>query len=264
MLSQVLFNEESRTIPYIFKVNFQGKTEFTAKNDRAPERLFEFHQDMLIKDSSSITALLLRLFNNYELDVSLGDIVTAEHKQEQNDFLRAVMNTRVMKLTMDFLVKRGLVPVDNGTQLTLLQDLWFTPYSRGKGIVGSSSFEYVFMAEIRNQNVLGLHNWIYFAEQEHQGHADYKGWISRVDSGKLNKFALAMRSTFYDLRSPYNSFLVGSSPELEMSLFTVCFLVMPEKQPCEIRLGRAKLSIVLHTRMWMGKRVIDTAYIELL
>lgn len=41
------------------------------------------------------------------------------------------------------------------------------------------------MAELRGDTVLGLHNWLYFAEQEQQGHVDYKGWISRADTGRV-------------------------------------------------------------------------------
>lgn len=70
--------------------------------------LFELHNDLLIRDANSTTALLLRLFNNYELDVSVPDEVTPEHEQEQLDFLRAVLNTRIMKLSMRFLVKKSM------------------------------------------------------------------------------------------------------------------------------------------------------------
>lgn len=70
--------------------------------------LFELHNDLLIRDGNSTTALLLRLFNNYELDVSVPDVVTPEHEQEQLDFLRAVLNTRIMKLSMRFLVKKSM------------------------------------------------------------------------------------------------------------------------------------------------------------
>lgn len=70
--------------------------------------LFKLHNDLLVRDANSTTALLQRLFNNYELDVTVPEQVTKEHEQEQLDFLRAVLNTRVMKLTMRFLVKKGM------------------------------------------------------------------------------------------------------------------------------------------------------------
>lgn len=262
-LSRTLFAEESAPSEYLFKVNLQSKTSSSARDDRASYPLFEMHNDLLAKNSNSTTALLQRLFNNYELDVGVAEQITADHEQEQLEFLRAVMNTRVMKLSMRFLVKKGIVSGDYDDQLKLLQDLWFTPYSRGKGIVGSSSFEHVFLAEIREHSVLGLHNWLYFAEQEQQGHVDYKGWLKRADTGRHNQFALTLRFSFFGIQKPVGGFLVGTSPELEMSLYTVCFLVTPEKEPCEIQLGTAKLDIVSHVWNWNNKRLIASAYVEI-
>ncbi|KAH8417159.1 hypothetical protein KR222_005192 [Zaprionus bogoriensis] len=261
-LSQTLFAEESESSPYLYKVNLQGKTSSGARDDRAQQPLFELHNDLLVREANSTTALLQRLFNNYELDVSVPDQVTAEHEQEQLDFLRAVMNTRVMKLSMRFLAKRGIVSEEYDDQLKLLQELWFTPYSRGKGIVGSSSFEHVFMAELRDQTVLGMHNWLYFAEQEQQGHVDYKGWIKRADTGRPNQLAVSLRMSFYGVQKPFNGFLLGTSPELDLSLYTVCFLATPNKEPCDIQLGKARLSIVSHVWNWKGKRLIGTSYVE--
>ncbi|KAH8307538.1 hypothetical protein KR044_000765 [Drosophila immigrans] len=262
-LSRTLFAEESASSEYLFKVNLQGKTSSGARDDRAPLPLLELHNDLLARDANSTTSLLLRLFNNYEIDVGVPDQITEEHQHEQLEFLRAVMNTRVMKLSMRFLVKKNKVSGEYEDQLKLLQDLWFTPYSRGKGVVGSSSFEHIFLAETREHSVLGLHNWLYFAEQEHQGHVDYKGWIKRADTGRHNQFVLSFRFAFFGIQKPYSSFLVGTSAELEMSLYTVCFLVTPEKEPCEIQLGRAKLSIVSHAWSWKDKRLIASAYVAI-
>lgn len=69
--------------------------------------LFELHNDLLAKNGNSTTALLQRLFNNYELDVGVAEQITPDHEQEQLDFLRAVMNTRVMKLSMRFLERKS-------------------------------------------------------------------------------------------------------------------------------------------------------------
>lgn len=166
-------------------------------------------------------------------------------------------------------------------QLRLLQDLWFTPYSRGRGIVGSSSFEHVFMAELRDQKVLGLHNWLYFADQEQRGNVDYKGWLSHQNMGKVggparfwncqlkichtfqpNQMLLGLRHTFHNIRKPVNGFFVGTSPELELSLYTACFLTTAEEEPCHIQLGRVSATIVSHGWNWNGMRLIATAYPE--
>jgi len=95
----------SKTVVYIYAIHrlliFYNLLLFSTSS------LFELHQDLLAKDSNSTTALLMRLFDNYELDVAVAEHPTPEHIEEQHDFLRTVMNTRVMKLTMRYLVKKG-------------------------------------------------------------------------------------------------------------------------------------------------------------
>lgn len=78
-----------------------------------------------------------------------------------------------------------------------------------------------------------------------------------------NEFAVTLRMSFYGVTKPFNGFFVGTSPELEMSLYTVCFLATPDKQPCDIQLGKARMSIVSHVWTWKGKRLIGTAYVDI-
>ncbi|EDV49076.1 poly(U)-specific endoribonuclease homolog [Drosophila erecta] len=259
-LSKNLYAEETEVSPYLYKVNIQGKTTSGAHDDRAPRNLFELHQDLLARDANSTTALLMRLFDNYELDVAVPEHPTSEHVQEQHDFLRAVMGTRVMKLTMRFLVNKDIVSVEYEDQLRLLQELWFTPYSRARGIVSSSSFEHVFMAEIRDQKALGLHNWLYLADQEQRGNVDYKGWTKHKEMGKHNQMVLSVRHTFHNINKPVTGLFVGTSPELDMALYTACFLATPAEEPCHIQLGHASATIVSHEWKWNGMRLIGTAY----
>lgn len=52
---------------------------------------------------------------------------------------------------------------------------------------------------------------------------------------------------------------MGTSPELEMSLYTMCFLLSPGK-PCTVQLGQVKFTIITHVWDWHGKKTIATAY----
>lgn len=69
--------------------------------------------------------------------------------------------------------------------------MWFTQYSRGHGRLGSSGFEHVFLAEIKDRSILGLHNWIYFHEQEKLGHLDYKGHINKLNLEKVSSLSFS-------------------------------------------------------------------------
>lgn len=54
-------------------------------------------------------------------------------------------------------------------------------YSRGGGRIGSSGFEHVFLAEIKNNQLSGLHNWLYFNMQELTNKVNYLGYMKKID-----------------------------------------------------------------------------------
>lgn len=82
----------------------------------------------------------------------------------------------------------GIVSPDPKTHRDLVKELWFTQYSRGGGKIGSSGFEHVFVNEVKNGTIIGLHNWVYFHEEEKAGHLDYKGYLSQLDLGTVKNF----------------------------------------------------------------------------
>lgn len=126
------------------------------------------------------------LFNNYEIDTLVNEYVTPLEKKEENEFLDAVLSTPVMKHAMVFLQQKGKVTPDPQTHKELLKTIWFNMYSRGQGKIGSSGFEHVFLNEIKNSTVIGLHNWIYFYDEEKTGNLNYKGWSKKIDLGNVS------------------------------------------------------------------------------
>lgn len=89
---------------------------------------------------------------------------------------------------MSFLQQKDVVTADPATHKELLKTLWFGMYSRGQGKISSSGFEHVFLSEVKNGTVLGLHNWIYLAEEESARDLDYKGWLKKIDLGNVGTF----------------------------------------------------------------------------
>lgn len=79
----------------------------------------------------------------------------------------------------------GKVTPDPKTHRDLIKRIWFNMYSRGRGRIGSSAFEHVFLSETKNGTITGLHNWVYFHDEETAGRADYKGWLKKVELGKV-------------------------------------------------------------------------------
>lgn len=56
---------------------------------------------------------LRALFDNYEVDASNSENVTPNERQENADFINAVLDTKVMQTTMEFLNKKGLKTHNN-------------------------------------------------------------------------------------------------------------------------------------------------------
>ncbi|TMW54150.1 hypothetical protein DOY81_000734 [Sarcophaga bullata] len=185
------------------------------------------------------------LFNNYEEDTLVNEHVTPMERKEENDFVDAVMATNVMRQAMLFLQNKGIVTTDPKTHRDLVKELWFTQYSRGNGKIGSSGFEHVFVNEVKNGTIIGLHNWLYFADEEKAGRLDYKGYLNQLDLGTKAK-VLKVRFTHNGLNKPVNTLFVGTSPELELALYTVCFKLRPDRT-CPVSLGNSKFGVVTYS-----------------
>lgn len=91
-----------------------------------------------------------------------------------------------MQMTRSYLIKKGRIQNDPGSFKDKLYELWFTPYPRGSGHISSSGFEHVFAAEIKNRQISGLHNWIYFHEEEAKNNANYLGYLHKIDLGDVS------------------------------------------------------------------------------
>ena len=112
---------------------------------------------------------LTALYENYQPDVSVPEDRTRDEKSEEEALLDEMMKTKVMKETFDFLKANGLFTKSKAEFEDLLSELWFSVYSRGKRIKGSSGFEHVFLGEKKNGAVQGFHNWVYFNHLEEMG-----------------------------------------------------------------------------------------------
>lgn len=115
-------------------------------------------------------ARLLPLFNVYRADVNIAETFTAQQARDQNDFIDAVINTPTFRRAETFLQQNGL---PNG-RAAFVQN-WFDLYSRGNGALGSNGFEHVFMAETRDGSIMGVHQWIWFDDQNRRGLLNYRG-----------------------------------------------------------------------------------------
>lgn len=105
----------------------------------------------------------------------------------------------VVRHAMNFLQQKQIVTADPQSHRELLKTIWFNLYSRGGGKIGSSGFEHVFLSEVKNGTVMGLHNWIYLSEAESTGDLDYKGWTKKIDLGNVRLILRLKKIFLYSL-----------------------------------------------------------------
>ena len=92
-----------------------------------------------------------------------------------------------------------------------------------KKVYGSSGFEHVFVGEIRKKKVIGFHNWIQLYRQEMTGNLDYRGTMKNGSQGGGRVLTYNVR--WKDSEKPIGTSLIGVSPEFELALYTMVFLV---------------------------------------
>ncbi|ODM96550.1 Poly(U)-specific endoribonuclease [Orchesella cincta] len=182
-------------------VNLQGRTSSGSNQDLAPLPLLTVTAAAYSRPSIQ---KLISLHEIYDANVNIGETYSAAEEAKINEFLDAIFGTPIMQRAQSFLASKNL---PNGRDNFF--ELWFGLFSRGNGALGSCGLEHVFMAELRgSDDVLGFHNWVFFALEE-----------AASRKGSILEFTFDWNST----KKPISSMVIGTSPELELALYTVCF-----------------------------------------
>ncbi|VDD94611.1 unnamed protein product [Enterobius vermicularis] len=199
-------------------VNFQNMASHTKfDHDNAPSPLFTS-----VSERVSSTATM-KAFQKLQAlytkpDATVADENTPERIDAANAFLDAVLATDVMKTAWEFLTKSGLSTNDAAAFKKQLFSLWFTPFTRATAL-GSSSFETVFVGETHANDVVGLNYWYRFYLLEQDNKVNYHGWFTRQKGVQMElQFAWGSDHAVMD------SFLLGTSPEFDLTIYTVCAL----------------------------------------
>lgn len=131
---------------------------------------------------------VLALHDNYELSVKTKETVTPDERKEESDLLDKFLETNVVKAAMNFLADKGYIPKEEYEYKDILKAIWFTQFKRIEGDASSSGFETVYLAEQFDNEIIGLHNWIYFAKQEEANNLNYLGYIQEKKLASVSIF----------------------------------------------------------------------------
>uniref|UniRef100_A0A8C6ZJV5 Uridylate-specific endoribonuclease n=1 Tax=Nothoprocta perdicaria TaxID=30464 RepID=A0A8C6ZJV5_NOTPE len=263
-ISEQLYHaDHNRAKPTDITINpqYQVSPDQTGdQEDLSPEPLYQYVNEELF--SKPTYASFIKLLDNYQRATGREEDVTAEELREQDNFLKEVMKTELMKKLFIFLHKKNRY--DSEQEFVAdLKEMWFGLYSRGNGEQDSSGFEHVFSGEVKKGKVSGFHNWIRFYLLEKRGLIDY---FSHSYDGPWNTYpdVLGMQFSWDGFYKEVGSAFIGSSPEFEFGLYTLCFIARPGRA-CHLSLGGHGLSIQTYT--WTkstygnGRNYIATAYV---
>ncbi|XP_045596820.1 uridylate-specific endoribonuclease [Procambarus clarkii] len=200
-------------------------------------------------------SLLRQVQDNYIPQVTTPEVQTAAEIAEQDALLDAMMSTQVMKIAESFLLDKSLL---TGSLRDKLDEIWFTLYTRSGGPVGSSGFEHSFVGELKNGEVSGFHNWVNFYKEEQDGNLNYEGWSKVINLGTKAKIIM---DHFEWLSEPktIGSMFIGTSPELELATYTVCFLARPDSL-CPVQMDNQQFHVQTWTLAYDGKVLVGSAY----
>ncbi|XP_011562209.3 endoribonuclease CG2145 [Plutella xylostella] len=258
-LSEEMFNADVNNALAYIQVNVQGKTSPMSKNDEASSNLLNVPENVW---NGPTIKPFVALFDNYHKNVIRPEFQTPTEESEQTTFINTILATGPIRSLMSFFVNKGLTQLNEyPEQVELLRKLWFTKYARHwTGLCKCScAFENVFMAELKSNTVLGLHSWLFFAKRELDHKANYLGYIDKLDLGGKG-LILKQHSVLSETKdAPEITMFVGTSPELETALYTLCYLARPD-QLCKLRApNNVAFSIQTKTIRADNLPVIDTA-----
>ncbi|CAL7943098.1 unnamed protein product [Xylocopa violacea] len=248
-ISEELFAKNSHNISKYIKLNLQTRVTSPNVTDKANEQLFNVDLELFQYPSIYV---IRSLYDNYEHDFLKKLNRTLETRKQENLLIDTFLNTNEMSTTMQWLADRGFIDPDDFERKDVLRRIWFTIFS------GSTcGFERVFASENYGTAIVGVQDWIYFAHQESLKRIDYMGYVDKLNFGTTASL-LKLNFQMDGIIRPNATIFVGTLPELEMSLYTICFYARPNDL-CPVSLGGTKFNIYTHSFTYFGSQTIDLA-----
>jgi len=220
-----------------YQLNLQCKTSVGNPKDCSPEPLFTFVDPAVLE--IPVFKKLSALYDNYHKNSETHEDHTEQEQEEEMDFLDEVLRSSVMNTTYHYLLDRGAFHGSWSEWASYCYDLWFGMYNRPQSshALGSSGFEHVFIGEVKvhENEVSGFHNWFHLYTLEKSGNINYLGHWKHV-TFEAGGEGLSFTFTWDGAQKDYGSAFIGTSPSLEMALYTTCYLTRLEVD-CRLALG---------------------------
>uniref|UniRef100_A0A1A7YK02 Uridylate-specific endoribonuclease n=1 Tax=Iconisemion striatum TaxID=60296 RepID=A0A1A7YK02_9TELE len=251
-----------------YTISVQGRAGFVSQGslvvqDHASLPLFSNVNEAKLGNMTTFSRFM-KLLDNYERSTGITERVTTEEQTEISLFLDAVLETQVMKRAHQYLVSKGKSSSDLRLFKSQLNLIWFHLYHRQRNTgPDSCGFEHVFVGETRSgTEIIGFHNWVQFYLQEKNSLLDYKGYKAREhDLPDQDDHVLNLQFSWHGVLKPVGSAFIGTSPEFEMAIFTIIFLMNTDRSTTVlVNIDQCQLELVVVRQ----GRCLGTAYPKLL
>uniref|UniRef100_A0A3Q0QTR2 Uridylate-specific endoribonuclease n=1 Tax=Amphilophus citrinellus TaxID=61819 RepID=A0A3Q0QTR2_AMPCI len=237
-----------------------SNSETSSQIDRSPKPLFRYVDENTLFSKPTYAALL-SVLDNYNRMTGVAEDFSSQQLAEQEKFVRETMtNTDLGREFFAFLYTKGIYKSEEEFTEDLKM-MWFGLYSRNKQL-DSSGFEHIFAGEIKGGKVSGFHNWIRFYLIEKSGKLNY---YSHSFNGPWTTYpdVLGMQFMWDGYYKQVGSSVIGSSPEFDFAIYSLCYITRPGKQ-CHLSVGGKAL--IIQTYTWDnsfygdGKKFIGSAF----
>ncbi|KAL6732711.1 hypothetical protein Aduo_003442 [Ancylostoma duodenale] len=248
--------DDNKARPGQVYLNYQGQAE--GNQDNAPREFFYYVDPSLLQKPSF--SQLIAMMNNFNPESGMDEprVSPQEEAYEISTFLTTILASRPWQILYSFLYHKGHPFAQSPyTFRAWIEQLWFKHYSRSRGWADdTSAFEHVFMGEEKRGEVAGLHNWVrfYLLERNPAEQLNYMGFIE-----ERGNVMVTLRFAWQGLLKRIGSFLVGTSPEFDMALYTLCFLSRRGTQ-CPVEIDGCSVIITSYDMVQDGQIYIGTVY----
>ncbi|CAG9532879.1 unnamed protein product [Cercopithifilaria johnstoni] len=237
-------------------LDYQRHTTVGDSSDKAEQRFFKRVDPALLERNTY--KKWIALSNEFVPEAGIEEKNTPEKNKAIDEFLDAAFNTSIWRNLFHFMNDKGHpYAVNLKTFRIWIRHLWFGGYSRKMRLIDSSGFEHVFMGEYNDNSINGMHSWIrfYLLERNASQQLNYHGYII-----KRFNFMAAVKFSWRNHVKRVTSFFIGTSPEFDLALYTLCFLTRQSRNTCKFELEGCPFLVTSYNFKQQGKNFIGTIY----
>jgi poly(U)-specific endoribonuclease len=255
-----LWQLDNRLVPdQDYEINPQRYTFSSKTTDEASQPLFSYVDESVFERPTFKT--FLTLMDHSDAQAGVTETVSKTEQQENAAFLEASLKEPVMKYVYNYLKKKNKVSSESDFK-SKLNKLWFNLFRRS-GKNDSSGFEHVFVGEMKQDKISGMHNWIQVYQEEQNDRFDYKGYIRPRGGGNADtdEHLLTIRFDWNDVMKPVSSSLIGTTPEFELALFSLCYFASSNPKTT-VQFGDEKAKVVCYKNGHGSSEHLGSAWVE--